>query len=161
MYLDCFKNCGKPYLRIMQNFYNKIDGKVKITRKTIKNLGPLSKFDDGKPDLLLRLREKFKNGELVELEGIQLPSRNEDKKISLSEINFKLAPKNLGYIFLNQIYNELGIDILLNRIKSDSKIKYDLNGIVKLLVFGRILNPQSNVYDILKLTPKYNWKLTP
>lgn len=143
MYLDCFKNCGKPYLRIMQNFYNKIDGKVKITRKTIKNLGPLSKFDDGKPDLLPRLRERFKNGELVELENIQLPSRDEDKKISLSEINFKLAPKNLGYILLNQIYNELGIDILLNRIKFDSKIKYDLNGIVKLLVFGRILNPQS------------------
>ena len=143
MYLDCFKNCGKPYLRIMQNYYNNFNGKVKITRKTIKNLGPLSKFDDGKPDLLLRLREKLKNGELVPLEQLQLPSKDEELKIPLNEINFKLAPKNLGYIFLNQIYNELGIDILLNRIKADSKIKYDLNGIMKLLVFGRILNPQS------------------
>ena len=143
MYLDCFKNCGKAYLRIMQNYYNNIDGKIKITRKTIKNLGPLSKFDDGKPDLLLRLREKFKKGELISLDDIQIPSRDENKYVPLNEINFKLEPKNLGYIFLNQIYNNLGIDILLNRIKSDSKIKYDLNGIVKLLVFGRILDPQS------------------
>ena len=143
MYLDCFKNCGKPYIRIMQNYYNNIDGKIKITRKTIKNLGPLSKYDDGKPNLLIRLREKFKNGELVTLENIEIPSRDENKNISLDEINFKLNPKNLGYIFLNQIYNELGIDIFLNRIKADSKIQYDLNGITKMLVFGRILDPQS------------------
>ena len=62
MYLDCFKNCGKPYLRIMQNYYNNVNGKIKITRKTIKNLGPLSNYDDGKPDILVRLREQFKNG---------------------------------------------------------------------------------------------------
>ena len=31
----------------------------------------------------------------------------------------------------------------LNRIKSDSKIEYDLNGLTKLLIFERILNPQS------------------
>lgn len=143
MYLDCFKNCGKPYLRIMQNYYNNINGKVKITRKTIKNLGPLSKYDDGKPDLILRLREQFKKGELISFDTLQIPTKNESQKIPLSEINFKLAPKNIGYIFLNQIYNELGIDIILNRIKADSKITYDLNGIMKLLVFGRILTPQS------------------
>ena len=31
----------------------------------------------------------------------------------------------------------------MRRIKSDSKIEYDLNGLTKLFVFGRILNPQS------------------
>lgn len=63
--------------------------------------------------------------------------------ISIEDVNLKLNPKNIGYIFLNQIYNELGIDALLNRIKSDSKMEYDLNGLTKLFVFGRILNPQS------------------
>ncbi len=141
MYLDCFKNCGKPYLRIMQCYYNNIDGKVKVTRKTIKNLGPLDKYDDGKPDFLKRFREQFKNGELEFCNDLEIPNKVE--KIDISKINFSLSPKNLGYLVLNSIYDQLGIYDLLRRIKSDSRIKYDLNGITKLLVFGRILNPES------------------
>ena len=144
MYLDCFKNYNKPYLRIVHNFYHNENGKVKQKRVTLKNLGPLSNYDDGKPDLLIRLREQFKNGKLVDLSEFDL-KEIQDKKdtIPISEINLKLNPKNIGYLFLNQIYNELSIDTLLNRIKSDSKIEYDLNGITKMLVFGRILDPQS------------------
>lgn len=143
MYLDCFKNCGKPYLRIMHNYYNNENGKIKIKRKTIKNLGPLSNYDDGEPDILYRLREKFKNGELVPLDSLKIQNNFENIRIPLNEINFKLEPKNIGYLFLNEIYNDLGINIILNRIKSDSKIEYDLNGLTKLFVFERILNPQS------------------
>ena len=145
MYLDCFKNCGKPYLRIMQNYYNNINGKIKITRKTIKNLGPLSNYDDGKPDILIRLREQFKNGSLISLNDLQIPKKEEKPSILIEEIDFTLNPKNIGYFILNSIYNDLGIDILLNRIKSDSKIEYDLNGLVKLFVFNRILEPSSKL----------------
>ena len=144
MYLDCFKNYGKPYLRIVHNFYHTENGKLKQKRVTLKNLGLLSNYDDGKPDLLIRLREKFKNGELVDLSEFNLDEIKKEKDtIPITELNLKLSPKNIGYFFLNQIYNELGIDTLLNRIKSDSKIEYDLNGITKMLVFGRILDPQS------------------
>ena len=144
MYLDCFKNCGKDYLRVVNNKYTNSNGKVKISRITVKNLGYLSNYDDGKPDLLKRLRQKFKEGTLVDLEELNISYKEKNKKmIPLDEINLKLNPKNIGYLFLNSIYNELGIDMLLNRIKSDSKIEYDLNGLTKLLVFGRILDPQS------------------
>ena len=51
--------------------------------------------------------------------------------------------KNIGYLFLNSLFNELGINEVLNRKKNDSRIKYDLTGITKMLVFERILNPQS------------------
>ena len=51
--------------------------------------------------------------------------------------------KNIGFLFLQSIYNSLGITDFLNIIKSDSKIEYDLNGLTKLLVFERILDPQS------------------
>ena len=44
-------------------------------------------------------------------------------------------------MFLNSLFNELGINDVLNRKKSDSRIKYDLTGITKMLVFERILNP--------------------
>ncbi len=145
MYLDCFKNYNKKeYLRIVHNCYQNVNGKTKQKRITIKNLGPLSNFDDGQPDLLKRLREKFKKGELVNLDDIDISKIVKEKRtIPVSGINLKLNPKNIGYLFLNAVYNQLGIAEVLNRIKSDSKIEYDLNGLTKMLVFGRILNPQS------------------
>ena len=144
MYLDCFKNYGKPYLRIVHNFYHTDNGKLKQRRVTLKNLGLLSNYDDGKPDLLKRLREQFKNGELVDLSQFDLTKIQKEKDtIQVKDINLKLNPKNIGYLLLNQMYHNLGIDVFLNRIKSDSKIEYDLNGLTKLLIFERILNPQS------------------
>lgn len=144
MYLDCFKNYGKPYLRIVHNFYHTDNGKLKQKRVTLKNLGLLSNYDDGKPDLLRRLRQQFKNGELIDLSEFDLEIIKKEKDtVPKEKLNLKLNPKNIGYFFLNQIYNELGLDVFLNRIKSDSKIEYDLNGLTKLLVFGRILNPCS------------------
>lgn len=146
MFLDCFKNTGKPYLRIVEGYYCKReDGSVTVKRRTIKNLGPLSKFDDGLGEgLLLRLREKFKNNELV-FDGYENIENSSPKKITLSfcEKDFILNPKNIGYCFLDNIYTKLGLSVLLTRIKSDTRIKYDLNGITKLLVFDRILHPSS------------------
>ena len=145
MHIECTKNSGIPYLRVVEGKYTNENGKVKIKKKVLKNLGALSKFDDGKPDFLRRFREQFKNGELDFCKdfNIELKEKKEKTILEFTKDDFILDPKNIGYFFLNQIYNELGIDTLLNRIKSDSKIEYDLNGITKLLVFGRILNPQS------------------
>jgi len=39
----------------------------------------------------------------------------------------------------------LGIYDVLNKYKSQTKIGYDLNGLAKLLVFGRILWPDSKL----------------
>ena len=145
MHIECTKNSGIPYLRIVEGKYTNENGKVKIKKKVLKNLGALSKFDDGKPDFLKRFREQFKNGELDFCKdfNIELKEKKEKTILEFTKDDFILDPKNIGYFFLNQIYNELGIDTLLNRIKSDSKIEYDLNGLTKLLVFGRILDPQS------------------
>ena len=144
MFLDCFKNTGKPYLRIVEGKYIKREnGSVTVKRNTIKNLGPLSNYDDGEPDLLKILRQKFKDGTLVDLNELSIQLKEKPELVPLDKLNLKLNPKNIGYLFLNQVYNDLGIDIFLNRIKSDSRIKYDLNGITKMLVFGRILEPAS------------------
>lgn len=140
-HIECVKNNGKPYLRLAESRYVKDIGRQK--KFVIKNLGPLSKFDDGKPDFLKRLREQFKNGE-IDFDGItyysNLPVKNVfeiDNSMNYIEL------KNIGYLFLNSIFYSLGIAELLNQIKCNSKIEYDLNGLTKLLVFGRILNPQS------------------
>ena len=58
IFLDCFNNTGKKYLRIVEGYYFRSeDGKTTVKRRTIKNLGPLSRFDggQGEKELLLRL----------------------------------------------------------------------------------------------------------
>lgn len=145
MHIECTKNSGIPYLRIVEGKYTNENGKVKIKKKVLKNLGPLYKFDDGKPDFLKRFRENFKNGQLDFCKefGIEIKDKSQKVLLEFNKDDFKLEPKNIGYFFLNNIYNELGIDTILNRIKNDSRIKYDLNGITKMLIFGRILDPRS------------------
>ena len=140
-HIECVKNNGKPYLRLAESRYVKDIGRQK--KFVLKNLGPLSKFDDGKPDFLKRFREKFKNGE-IDFDGITYYSNLPTKKTFEidNEMNY-IELKNIGFLFLQSIYNSLGITEFLNRIKSDSKIEYDLNGLTKLLVFERILDPQS------------------
>ena len=149
MYLDRFKCKGKPYLRIVENYTVLDNGIKKSKRKTIKNLGYEEKFDDGQPDFYKRMKEKLKNGEL-KIDGIDSSEFRVRAKLYNNSLysdsgreNCYLNPKNIGYFFLENIYNELGISDALRRIKSDSKIKYDLNGLTKLLVFGRILDPAS------------------
>jgi transposase len=50
---------------------------------------------------------------------------------------------NGGYLFLQRIYHELGIDAVCKDISSRNRFDYDLDAIVSRLVFGRILHPAS------------------
>lgn len=140
-HIECVKNNGKPYLRLAESRYVKDIGRQK--KFVIKNLGPLSKFDDGKPDFLKRFREKFKNGE-IDFDGITYYSNLPTKRVFEIDNNMNyIELKNIGFLFLQSVFNSLGIYDLLREIKSDSKIEYDLIGLTKILVFGRILDPQS------------------
>ena len=48
-----------------------------------------------------------------------------------------------GHHLLDPVFNALGLGALLASVKHESKIRYDLAGIVRLLVYGRILDPAS------------------
>ena len=63
MFIEKFMNTGKPYLRLVKSkrVINK-NGKSTPTKTVILNIGPLSRFDDGKPDYLARLKQSFKDG---------------------------------------------------------------------------------------------------
>ena len=142
-HIECVKNNGKPYLRLAESRYVKEIGRQK--KFVIKNIGPLSKFDDGKPDFLKRFREKFKNGE-IDFDGITYYSNMSVKKtFEIDNDKNYIELRNIGFLFLQSIYKSLGINQFLNQIKSTSKIEYDLNGLVKLYVFNRILNPSSKL----------------
>ncbi len=48
-----------------------------------------------------------------------------------------------GCLFLQQIYYMLGIDRICSRLSKGYKFEYDLNAIMELLVYGRIIAPAS------------------
>jgi len=135
----------------MESYSVKENGVFKSRKRVVKNLGPLSRFDDGKPDFLNRLRISFKEGhslipELADL--AQGHTSNDRVTIQFNKNNNQDClsdPKNLGYFLLDGLYNALGIYDVLNKHKSMTKIAYDLNGLVKLLVFGRALCPESKL----------------
>jgi transposase len=123
----------------------------KYKKRTIKCLGPLERFDDGQPNFLNRLRESYKNGKPIidELKDfVETPTKPRSVKFELhldvKETAF-LNPKNIGYFVLDALYDALGINEVLNLQKSRAGIEYDLNGITKLLIFGRLLNPDSKI----------------
>ena len=63
MFIECIKNNGIPYLRLVQGVRvtNK-DGYRTSQKKVILSIGPLSRFDDGLPDYVERLKKSFKAG---------------------------------------------------------------------------------------------------
>lgn len=50
---------------------------------------------------------------------------------------------NIGYIFLQKIYHSLGLDTICNKITEKHRFKYDLNSILKILLYSRIIYPSS------------------
>jgi transposase len=149
MYIDKVKNSGKPYLRVAESYSAKVGGVRKNRKRTVRNIGPLARFDDGKPDFLKRLRQSFKDGAPI-IDGLDdLAARDPEPR--KRRIEFDLDddgaafsdPKAIGHFFLDAMYDGLGIYDVLNKHKSGSRIEYDLNGLAKLLVFGRALDPDS------------------
>ena len=151
MYIEKVKNNGVEYLRLVESVYNP---NVKGGRKkTILNIGPLSKFDDGKPDYVQRLKESFKNGSPL-IESLkpycQKNQPLEHYKLEYTEGDPYLigSPKLYSHSLLERIIEELGLVELFRGYKSAYNIEFDLLGFVRLLIYGRILNPASKIATI-------------
>jgi transposase len=151
MHIVCVKNHGIDYLQIQECYSVKINGSVKNRKRVLRNIGPLAKFDDGKPDFLIRLRQSMKNGtpiieSLSDLAGNEPPPRRVSITFDLDNLDACTSnPKNIGYFLLDALYDSLGIYDVLNLHKSKTKLEYDLNGMTRLLTFGRVLNPNSKM----------------
>ena len=149
MFIECVKNNNTEYLRLVDARTFSVNGARKHQRCVVRNIGPLSRYDDGLPNYISRLRESFRNGTPI------IPLLNEyvSGVVPQKKIRFELDvdndeqcfshPKNIGYFLLDGLYDALGIYDVLNQYKSDNHFPYDLNGLSKLLVFGRALFPDS------------------
>jgi len=154
MYIDTSINNGKQYIRLVESkrILNEKGQKV-ARKKVILNIGPLDKFDDGHPDYLERLRKSYKAGQPIIPALIPYctnSSPREKYTITFEEGSPDCfgAPKIYSHLFLERIFEELGLKDFFSSYKGFTKIEYDLYGFAKLLIFGRLLNPASKIATV-------------
>ena len=148
MHIEKFTVCGRSYLRLVRSKRRLTrNGKPISGKELVLGLGPLSRHDDGKPDYLQRLRASFRAGKplIKELEPFVGEAPKERILVPFEPGDAKCLgkPKRLAATILDPVFNALGLDELFASIKFSSKIGYDLTGIVRLLTYGRILEPAS------------------
>ena len=68
--------------------------------------------------------------------------KKNNKKIIASNINNNF---NVGYLFLENIYNQLKLKDICDNIQNKYQFKFDLNEILSYLVFARIIYPSSKL----------------
>ena len=127
------------YYSIIKDYTN-INGKR--STKIFEKLGNQNQVEDrfGKNNTIEKIKEyinelnsKDKN-ELVKLE------LNSSKRINKEKRNF-----NIGYLFLEKLYNDLKIKDICNKIQNQYKFEFNLNEVLSYLVFARIIYPSSKL----------------
>lgn len=166
MFIEKIKNNGKDYLRLVHAVRkpNK-NGDMVSTKKVLLNLGPLDRFDDGKPDYVERLKNSFKAG--TPLIPTLLPFCTGAPTAETYMIPIKegspdcfVHPRLFSHLLLERILEELGVNTFFSSYKGFTKLQYDVYGFAKLLIFGRLLNPASKAATVRQNTDYYEPILT-
>lgn len=133
-----------------ESFYIKqsyIDGNGKSTSRTIRKLGTLNELlvEHGptRDDVMAWAKEQAR----METEKYEL----EKETLSIPVVfhpNRKIPHGERrcfdgGYLFLQTIYYELGMDRICRKIRSRHHYEYDLNAILSDLIYTRVLEPGS------------------
>ena len=131
---------GYSYYSIIKDYAN-IKGKR--TTKIFEKLGNQKQVEErfGKTDTINKIKEYI--NEL----------NNEDKDELLKREynpNKRIAPGikrqfNVGYLFLQKLYNRLKINDICKTIQDKYQFHFDLNEILSYLVFARIIYPSSKL----------------
>lgn len=148
MHIEQYWSNSRAYLRLVSGKRMKdSQGRAIIGKRVVLSLGALAKHDDGKPDYLKRLRESFSEGKplIKELEPYvdQAPVRKWTVTFERGDAKCIGEPKRMAPCVLDPVFRALGLDELFASVKCASRIKYDLTGIVRLLTYGRIIDPDS------------------
>ncbi len=148
MHIEKYRSNGIDYLRLVEGkrMRNK-DGSSIVGKRVVASLGAYARHDDGRPDYLARLRQSFRDGRPL-IDALKpyvgdAPREEWVVRFKAGDPKCKGEPKRLAACVLDPVFSALGLDQFLASVKHASKIRYDLQGIVRLLVYGRILEPAS------------------
>ena len=134
------KKTGRTYLYISEGHYDKSRGYTRTI--DIKSLGYLDVLQKQYDDPIAHFKEEIKKmNEEKYSQKFSVPL-NISSNISISK---NIQPtKNFGYSAFSKIYHELQIDkFLKNKFRHQNISEYKLNNILKLLVYGRLICPDS------------------
>ena len=136
MYLRKSLSNGKFYLSFVQGYRDEA-GKVK--QKTIEKIGYLDDLKKQYDDPISHFKEIAKQRNAEEINELVI------KNLRTKTIDENSCTKNLGYVILKKIYSELNISEFLKQKQKNLKIDFSLNDIFELLVYSRILYPDSKL----------------
>jgi len=133
MFIKKTRNKNSKFTKLyLVEGYRDENGKSK--QRTICSYGNLEELEIEEPGILERLKAEAKAMKKNEV----VITHNLLEKNSKQE-----RDKNYGYLFLDNIYQSLDIASFIKNYKFETNFKYDLNEILRLLTFSRILNPKS------------------
>lgn len=152
LYYD--KRLSDPTYYAQQGFRN---GK-KTTTRNVKKFGKHSELLRITDDPLSYVKEEIRK-------------MNEDLRVGKVDMNVTLnfnemvTPSNedvskselinIGYFYIQSIYQKLHLSDFFDSITSDSKISFDCNEVIRFLTYARILNPDSKYGTFDKLDTYY------
>jgi transposase len=136
---------GRIYLSIVDGYFDKEKGHSRTV--TVEKIGYLDELEREYDDPIAHFKnrvEQLKQKKAEKTAPVTL-SFEQDETLSFGQSN----RKNFGYMVLSHIYHQLKIDQFLTNKQRQSKIDYNTNDIMKLLVFSRLLYPASKkkTYD--------------
>ena len=150
MFLEIANNNGTKYIRICESVrvIDPATNKSLPKKKTIKNIGPVSRFDDGQPDFIDRLKASYQAGtpiidELKPFVNAIHPREVYNIRLCEGTEDCIAHPRLISNLLLEKILEELDVSQLIRTYKNAYHVGFDVYGFIKLLVFGRILNPAS------------------
>lgn len=141
MRLNISKSKNSTSLYVIKDI--KIRGKR--TTKVVEKLGTIRD-----------LKEKLNGEDPIEWAKDYIAELNEKEKEKKKKIIVKYSPTkkikkgqqkffNGGYLFLQKIYSDLGLNSISKKISDKYKFTYDLDSILSRLLYGRILFPSSKL----------------
>lgn len=140
MRLNVRKINNYSYYSIIKD-YTTLSGKR--TTKIFEKLGNQQQVEErfGKENTLIKIKEYISSLNNQEKEEIIKKEFNPNKRIAPS-IKKQF---NVGYLFLEKIYNQLSIKSICDSISKKYQFHFDLNEILSYLVFARIIYPSSKL----------------
>lgn len=134
---------AKTSILYMQKSFRDKNGKS--TTKTVEKLGTLEE-----------IKEKSGGQNPIEWAKAYIARRTEEEKEGRQVIISRLSPTRLipkgveqsceaGYLFLQRLYYQVGLDRVCAAITRKHKFDFDLNDVLELLVYERLLKPASKL----------------
>lgn len=133
-------------LYYVQKSYRTDSGKS--STRTVERLGTIEevKARFGEENTMDAVKAYIKELTLADKEqrGDVVVKLSQNKMIKQNEQN----SYNGGYLFLQKVYYELGLDKICNKIEKRHKNEYGLNSILSMLLYTRILYPGSKLSSL-------------